>query len=181
MYPGFRFIPMILSLVISSATFLYSPAIAKTQLTSGAIQEVDRETVNELLAIFDEAEHAAQTHDMNKIMEIYSDGYAYHGLKKSDIKAIWSKLFEHYKDLESVHSFSVIRKGGSAGSLVVEITCTGVIWGTSKQSNLRTPVDSWFEEIHYLTKEDGRWRIIGHASGETEPPIKFGIAPHPLF
>ena len=176
-----RFRSLLIGLLITSTTVLHCPATAKTQLTPTSIQEVDRETVNELLATFEQAERAMQSHDLDGIMSIYADKYAYHGLKKSDVKGIWSKLFQHYKELESVHTFSVIRKGGSAGSLVVEITCTGVIWGTSKQSNLRTPVDSWFEEIHYLTKEDGRWRIIGHASGETEPPIQFGIAPHPLF
>ena len=170
-----------MSLLISSMVVLHSPAMAKTQLTPTAAQEVDGETMKELLAIFDQAEQAMQSHDLDGIMGIYADDYAYHGLKKSDIKAIWGKLFEHYKDLESIHSFSVIRKGGSAGHLIVEITCTGVIWGTSRQTSLRTPIDSWYEETHYLTKENGRWRIIGHASGELEPLIQFGIAPHPLF
>jgi ketosteroid isomerase-like protein len=181
MVTRFYFTLILISLLISSTTVSYSPAIAKTQFTPTTVQEVDRQTVNELLATFEQAEHAMQSHDLDGIMDVYADKYAYHGLKKSDIKAIWSKLFQHYKELESIHTFSVIRKGGSAGNLIVEITCTGVIWGTSKQNDLRTPVDSWYEEIHYLTKENGRWRIIGHASGETEPPIQFGMAPHPLF
>lgn len=181
MSAGFRFISIIFSLVISSATFLYSPAIAKTQLTSSAIQEVDREMVKELLATFEQAERAMQSHDLDGIMDLYADDYGYHGLKKSDIKAIWSKLFQHYKELESVHTFSVIRKGGLVGKLSVEITCTGVIWGTSKQTSLRTPIDSWYEEIHFLRKENDRWRILGHAGGEIQPVMQFGIAPHPLF
>ena len=175
------FNPLLICLVIASMTVLPCAATGKTQVNSNSTQEVDRETVNELMAIFDQAEQAMQSHDLDGIMAIYADDYAYHGLKKSDIKAIWTKLFEHYNELESMHTFSVIRKGGSAGNLTVEITCTGVIWGTSKQSKLRTPVDSWAEEIHYITKDNGRWRIIGHASGEIEPPIQFGIAPHPLF
>lgn len=176
----FRFNPMVVSLLIGLTVALHSPAMAKTQVTTTTLQEVDHDTMNELLAAFDQAEHAMRLRNLDGIMAIYSDKYAYHRLKKSDIKTIWAKLFEHYTELESVHTFSVIRKG-APGTHTVEITCTGVIWGTSKLSNLRTPVDSWYDEIHYLTKENGRWRIIGHASGETEPPIQFGIAPHPLF
>lgn len=41
-------------------------------------------------------------------------------------------------------------------------------------------MDSWFEEVHYLVKEDGVWRIIGNAGGTAETP-RFGHAPHPLF
>lgn len=181
MFTRFHLNPVLVSLLIGSTVALHSPVLAKTQITTTTLQEVDQDTVNELLATFEQAERAMRLRDLDGVMAIYSDKYAYHRLKKSDIKAIWRKLFEHYKELESIHTFSVIRKGGSAGHLVVEITCTGVIWGTSKENHLRTPVDSWFEEIHYLTKENGRWRIIGHASGETEPPIQFGIAPHPLF
>jgi ketosteroid isomerase-like protein len=155
--------------------------MAKTQLTPTVVQEVDRETVNELLAIFEQAEQAMHSHNLDGIMKIYADDYAYHGLKKADIKGIWSKLFEHYRELESIHSFAVIRRGGLVDKPTVEITCTGVIWGTSKQTSLRTPVDSWYEEIHYLRKENGRWRIIGHAGGEIQPLMQFGIAPHPLF
>jgi len=176
-----HFWPMLLSILISSTIGLHAVVIAKTQVISTTEQEVDRETMGELLAVFEQAERAMQSHDLDGIMGIYADQYAYHGLKKSDIEAIWSKLFEHYKELESVHTFSAIRRGGSVGKFTVEITCTGVIWGTSKQTSLRTPIDSWYEEIHYLTKENGRWQIIGHAGGEVEPPIQFGIAPHPLF
>ena len=153
---------------------------AKTQLTSGAIQEVDTETLNELLATFEQAEKAMHAHDLDGIMALYSEEYIFHGLRKADIRKIWSDLFEHYKELESIHTFSVIRTVGSGTKLTAEMTCTGVVWGTSKDTTLRTPIDSWFEEIHYLRKENGRWRIVGHVGGETKPVLQFGIAPHPL-
>lgn len=154
---------------------------AKTQLTPNTIQEVEQQTVNELLATFEQAERAMQAHDLDGILALYSDDYEYHGLKKADIRNIWRQLFEHYQELESVHTFSMIRRVGPANKLTAEMTCTGVIWGTSKQTTLRTPVDSWFEEVHYLRKENGRWRIVGHASGDIQPVLQFGIAPHPLF
>jgi ketosteroid isomerase-like protein len=156
-------------------------AEAKTQVTSSTILEADPQTVKELLATFEQAEQAMQARDLDGIMALYSDEYLYHGLKKADIKRIWTQLFDKYKELESFHTFSVIRTTGSGSKLTAEITCTGVVWGTSKDTTLRAPVDSWYEEVHYLKKENDRWRIVGHAGGESQPALQFGIAPHPLF
>jgi ketosteroid isomerase-like protein len=156
-------------------------AVAKTQLMPGGIQEVDQETLKELLSTFEQAELAMQAHDLDRIMALYSDEYLYHGLTKADVQKIWKQLFEHYKELESVHTFSVIRLVGSGSKPVAEMTCTGVIWGTSKDTTLRSPVDSWHEEIHYMKKENGRWRIVGNVGGESIPVLRFGVAAHPLF
>lgn len=154
---------------------------ARTQLTASTIQEVDTSTLKELLNTFELAEQAMQDHDLDGIMAVYSEGYLYHGLKNEDIRKIWKQLLDAYSEFESVHTFSVIRVVGSQGKMIVEMTCTGVIWGTSKVTTLRAPIDSWYEEIHYLRREDGRWRIVGHVGGESEPALQFGVAAHPLF
>ena len=78
-------------------------------------------------------------------------------------------------------TFSVVRLVGSGSKLVGGMTCSGVVWGTSKDTTLRSPVDSWYEEIHYLKKENGRWRIVGNVGGESIAVLQFGVAPHPLF
>ena len=156
-------------------------ADAKTQLLPGGIQEADSDTLNELLSTFEQAEQAIQVRDLDKIMALYSEDYLYHGLKKADVRKIWKQLFDHYKELESFHTFSVVRASGSAGKLVVEMTCSGELWGTSKDTTLRSPIDSWYEEIHFLKKENGRWRIAGNVGGESIPVLQFGVAPHPLF
>jgi ketosteroid isomerase-like protein len=161
-------------------TSMPSTVRAKTQLMSGGIQDVDPQTLKELLSTFEQAEQAMQAHDLDGIMALYSHDYLYHGLKKEDVQKIWKQLFDYYKELESFHTFSVVRTVGSGSKVVAEITCTGVVWGTSKDTTLRTPVDSWYEEIHYLKKENGRWRIVGNV-GESQPVLQFGIAPHPLF
>jgi hypothetical protein len=114
-------------------------------------------------------------------MALYSEEYRYHGLKKEDIRKIWKQLFDAYNELESFHTFSVIRAVGSTGKVTVEMTCTGAIWGTSKVTTLRSPIDSWYEEIHYLRQEDGRWRIVGNVGGESDTILQFGVAAHPLF
>ena len=156
-------------------------AVAKTQVTASTIQEVNSATLAELLSTFEQAEQAMQAHDLDGIMALYSDDYHYQGLKKADIRKVWAQLFDHYKDLESFHTFSVIRTVGTASKLTAEMTCTGVVWGTAKNTKLRSPVDSWYEEVHFLKKENGRWRITGNAGGESEPILPFGTAPHPLF
>ena len=158
-----------------------TPAIAKTQTTANTIQEVDSTTLAELLSTFEQAELAMQANDLDGIMALYSDDYYYHGLKKADIRKVWAQLFDHYKSLESFHTFSVIRTVGAGSKLIAEITCTGVVWGTAKNTKLRSPVDSWYEEVHFLKKENGRWKITGNAGGESEPILPFGTAPHPLF
>jgi ketosteroid isomerase-like protein len=170
-----------LCLILSLGPFTASHVDAKTQLTPATIQEVEQTTVDELLKTFQLAEEALQAQDLDGIMALYADEYAYHGLKKADIKNIWRQLFDHYTELESVHSFSMIRRVGPASKLTAEMTCTGVVWGTSKQTSLRAPIDSWYEEIHYLRKDNGRWKIVGHAGGESKPVLQFGVAPHPLF
>lgn len=172
-----------IAFALSMSVFAWEvPALeAKTHLTPSTIQEVEQETVNELLATFEQAEQAMQAHDLDGIMALYSDEYEYHGLKKADIRNIWRQLFDNYRELESVHTFSMIRRVGPAQKLTAEMACTGVIWGTSRKTTLRTPIDSWFEEIHYLKKENGLWKIVGHAGGNVQPVLQFGIAPHPLF
>ena len=156
-------------------------ADAKTHLMPDGIKEVDAETLKELLSTFEQAEQAMAARDIDRIMALYSDDYLYHGLKRADVRQIWKQLFDHYKELESFHTFSVVRTVGAGTKLVAEMTCSGVLWGTSTDTTLRSPVDSWYEEVHYLKKENGRWRIVGNVGGESIPVLQFGVAPHPLF
>jgi ketosteroid isomerase-like protein len=169
--------------LLTACVWLGLPAAAdtKTHLLPGGMQEVDSETLKELLFTFEQAELAMQAQDLDRIVALYSDEYLFHGFKKADLQKIWKQLFDHYKDLESFHTFSVVRLAGSGVHQVAEITCSGVLWGTSRDTTLRSPVDSWYEEIHYLKKENGRWRIVGNAGGEAIPVLQFGVAPHPLF
>jgi hypothetical protein len=113
-------------------------------------------------------------------MALYATQYNYHGLKQTDVRKIWSNLFEEYSDISEVHFFSKIAKVGSSSTAIIEVTCTGSLSGVSKTSGLRVPIDSWYEEVHFLTLDGGTWRIRGNA-GETPRVLPFGTAPHPLF
>jgi hypothetical protein len=153
---------------------------AKTQILAGTTLEADEKTVAEIMAVFDRAEKASESRDVDGLMALYSKSYNYHGLRKSDVRKIWSDLFDQYDRIETVHLFTRIMKVGSGSDAVVEVTCTGGLWATSKISNLRVPIDSWYGEVHFLAQEDGTWRIRGNV-GDRPTVLPFGTAPHPLF
>jgi hypothetical protein len=153
---------------------------ATTSIPQGAVVEVDQATVKQVLDVFHKAEAAIAAGNPDGIMMLYATQYNYHGLKHADVRKIWSDLFEEYRDLSEVHFFSKIVKVGSGSNAIIEVTCTGSLSGLSKISGLRVPIDSWYEEVHYLTLEDGAWRIRGNA-GDQPRVLPFGTAPHPLF
>jgi len=153
---------------------------ATTSIPQGTVVEVDQATVNQILHVFHKAESAIDAGNLDGIMALYATQYNYHGLKQADIRKIWFDLFKEYRNLVDVHFFSKIAKVGSGSNAIIEVTCTGILSGISKTSGLRVPIDSWHEEVHFLTLEGGVWRIHGNA-GETPRGLAFGTAPHPLF
>jgi hypothetical protein len=153
---------------------------ATTSIPPGSFVEVDQATVNQILDVFHKAEAAIAVGNLDGVMALYATQYNYHGLKQADVRKIWSNLFEEYRDINEVHFFSKIAKVGSGSNAIIEVTCTGSLSGISKTSGLRVPIDSWYEEVHFLMREGGIWRIRGNA-GETPRVLPFGTAPHPLF
>ena len=153
---------------------------AATSISQEAFVQVDQTTVNQILDVFQQAETAIAAGDLDRIMALYATQYNNHGLKQADIRKIWRDLFEEYRDLSEAHVFSQIVTVGSGSNAIIEVTCTGSLSGLSKITGLRVPLDSWYEEVHYLTREDGVWRIRGNA-GDRPRVLQFGTAPHPLF
>ena len=153
---------------------------AATSISQKGFVQVDQTTVNQILDVFQQAETAIAAGDLDRIMALYATEYNYHGLKQADIRKIWRDLFEEYRDLSEAHVFSQIVTVGSGSNAIIEVTCTGNVSGLSKTSGLRVPIDSWHEEVHYLTREGGVWRIRGNA-GDRPRVLSFGKAPHPLF
>ena len=153
---------------------------ASTSISQGSVVEVDQATVSQILDVFHKADAAIAAGNLDRIMALYATQYNNHGLKQADIRKIWRDLFEEYRDLSGAHIFSQIVKVGSGSNAIIEVTCTGSLSGLSKITGLRVPLDSWYEEVHYLTREDGVWRIRGNA-GDQPRVLPFGTAPHPLF
>jgi hypothetical protein len=137
--------------------------------------------VKGLLAAFERAESALKKEDLDALMQFYAPAYDYHGLKGSDVRRIWSEVFEHYNSVESLHLFSDIKVMQVNNELRAEVTCTGGLYGTDERTGNRMTLDSWFREVHYLVKEEGVWRFLGNA-GEIPTSAPFASAPHhPLF
>lgn len=156
-------------------------AEAMTQILPEAQVEIDRQTLLELTSTFDQAEEAIRARNLDGLMALYSDHYRYHGMNKADVRKIWAKLLKEYELIANIHTFSAIRATGAGPKSLVEITCAGALWATSKDSKARIPIDSWHQEVHRLVKEHGTWRIIGNPGGTAKRPQLFGTAPHPLF
>ncbi|TKB60679.1 MAG: hypothetical protein E8D49_06245 [Nitrospira sp.] len=153
---------------------------AATSISQKGFVQVDQVTISEILDVFYQGETAIAAENLDRIMALYATEYNYHELKQADIRKIWRGLFEEYRDLSEAHVFSQIVKVGSGSNAIIEVTCTGNLSGLSKTSGLRVPIDSWYEEVHYLTREGGVWRIRGNA-GDRPRVLSFGKAPHPLF
>lgn len=153
---------------------------AATSISREAFVQVDQTTVDQILEVFHQGETAIVAGNLDHIMALYATQYNYHGLKQADIRKIWRDLFEEYRDLSGAHIFSQIVKVGSGSNAIIEVTCTGSLSGLSKTTGLRVPIDSWYEEVHYLTREGGVWRIRGNG-GDQPRVLPFGTAPHPLF
>ncbi|HSL04985.1 MAG TPA: hypothetical protein VK901_15765 [Nitrospiraceae bacterium] len=153
---------------------------ATTSIQKSAVVEVDQATVNQILDVFHKADAAIEAGNVDGIMALYATQYNYHGLKQTDVRKIWFDLLEEYHDLSEVHFFLKIVTVGSGSNAIIEVACSGNLSGRSKTSGLRVPIDSWYEEVHYLKHEGGVWRIQGNA-GETPLVLPFGTAPHPLL
>lgn len=157
-----------------------SPALARTEITPDPETRAPQKVIDEIHSTFEEAEKAIGAGDLDGLMKFYSNDYEYHGLKKEDIRKMWKDLFAKYRRIETKHFLSKFVTKGDGKAKTAEITCTGNLWATSRESGKRESIDSWFEEVHYLVFEDGMWRVRGNA-GKATHSFQFGTAPHPLF
>ena len=154
--------PIIFHLLITCLTGI-GIGEAKIVVPSGSMIEIEAITLEAVVATFEEAEdRRSKPTTLNKVMALYSPQYNYHGLKRDDVRKIWKDLFDEYQEIASTHLFTKIAKVGAGRDAVLEVTCTGHLSARSKTSGLYVPIDSWYEEVHYLVFEEGAWRIRGN-------------------
>jgi len=155
-------------------------ARAKIVVPEGSVIDVGKPILKAVMGMFERADQAVKSRDLDNVMTFYSSQYNYHGLKKDAIRKVWKELFEEYEEIASTHLLTKFSTVGSGSQAVLEVTCTGHLWGRSKTSDLYIPLDSWHEEVHYLVFEEGEWRIRGNL-GDIPRTLPFGTSPHPLF
>ncbi len=112
-------------------------------------------------------------------MAVYSENYGNFGLTKDDMEKVWSNLFAEYRRFSSNHSMSGIEVT-SGENPTAEVTCSGSLWATSKETGRRVSIDSWLWEVHILVREEGTWRIRGPGKNAIRM-LQFGATLHPLF
>ncbi len=170
----------VLAIGLTVAAFRPS-ARAASQVLPNAKVEADERTVLEIISTFDQAQEAIRSRDLDTLMSLYSDRYRYYELRKDGVRHLWADLFAHYDYISNMHTFGAIKLVASGETPRAEIVCTGALWAVSKDTNERIRIDSWHDEVHYLVKEEGTWRIIGSAGAQLPRLPQFGTAPHPLF
>ena len=158
-----------------------TPLAAAVEFAPGVGADADQPIIKELVAAFNEAEKAVKKADLDTLMKFYATTYNYHGLKRSDVRRVWEEVFLHYRDISSSHLFTELKLVQTEGAGKAYVTCTGGLYGTEIQTGKPIIIDSWVREVHYLVKEEGRWRFLGNA-GVAAGHVPMGSAPHhPLF
>jgi len=173
--------------VVLATTLLYSlchhptPAGAAVEVVPGMVAEGDQGMMGDIVAAFDRAESAVQKADIDALMEFYSTAYNYHGLKRSDVRRVWSEVFAHYREISSKHVFTELKLVKADGLKKAQVTCTGGLYGTEKQTGKPITIDSWVNEVHFLVKEKGAWRFLGNKGGDVPFAPPASAPHHPLF
>ena len=174
-------------MVLVTATMLFTrshhpaPSAAAVEIAPALLGETTQTLGKELVAAFDRAESAVQQADIEALMRFYANGYNYHGLKRSDVRRVWTEVFSHYGQITSKHLFTELKVVRAGTQTKAFVTCTGGLYGTDKESGKPVTIDSWVREVHFLVKDTGSWQFLGNV-GELPPEVPPTSAPHhPLF
>ncbi len=154
------------------------PLMAETVIGKNAEIHALPEEVKELMSTFEKSDKAIQSKNLNGLMNSYSKNYAHLGADRNEIRKVWTRLFQDYKELLIGHTFNRIHIDRS--KRMAYIVCTGLVFGINTRTGKKERIDGWVDEVHYLIHEEGEWKIFGHDTESIEPG-QFGVAFHPLF
>lgn len=158
-----------------------TPSAAAVEIAPGVVGETHQKIAKELVQAFDRAELAVQHADLEALMLFYDEGYNYHGLKRSDVRRVWTEVFSHYGQIMSKHLFTELKVERAGTRTKVYVTCTGGLYGTDKDSGKPVTIDSWVGEVHFLVNDKGTWKFLGNV-GKAFGDVPATSAPHhPLF
>jgi ketosteroid isomerase-like protein len=154
-----------------------SAATAETQFPKPSKNNADAKTMEEFRQFYEEIEKALKAENVTKIMSFYADDYLHHGITKKQLKFMWLEVFGNFDELYSVHVFTKITVYGNDAILV----CTGGLFGVVSKGEDYTTVDQWVTENHWLTKVDGKWKMIGGATRPSPRQRGGRMELHPFF
>ena len=171
---------MLLGIMIVSRCHHPTPSTGAVEIAPAGITS-EQQVLKELVAAFDQAEIAVQQANVEALMSFYGKDYNYHGLRRPDVRRVWTEVFNQYGHVRSRHMFSDLKVVQEGSQKTAFVTCTGGLYGTDKDSGTSITIDSWVGEVHSLVKENDRWKFQGNVRG-ISPFVPPTSAPHhPLF
>ena len=171
---------MLAGMMLVSRCHHPTPSAAAVEIATGVVGNADQTIAKELAAAFDRAEVAVQQGDLDALMHFYEKDYNYHGLKRSDVRRVWTEVFSHYGQIVSRHLFTELKVVRTGSVMKAFVTCTGGLYGTDKESGKSVTIDSWVSEVHFLVKDNSTWKFLGNVGGAL-PEIPATSAPHHPF
>ena len=172
---------MLAGLVLLSRFHDPTPSAAAVEIVPRTLVDKYQKVMKELVAAFDRAEVAVQQSDLEALMQFYSGGYNYHGLRHADVRRVWGEVFDHYQAVSSKHVFTELKLEKKGTIQKAFVTCTGGLYGTEKDTGKPITIDSWVNEVHFLVKENGEWKFLGNAGGSAPAALPTSAPHHPLF
>ena len=139
---------------------------------------VNEKTFKEISRFFHDSEKAIETKDLDALMALYSDNYTNGPHNKKSVEGIWKVVFSKFDDMATVHNMSIVT--GSSDSDLIIIRCSGMLLGIPTGEKNLISIDNWVNNDHILSKEDGKWKLIG-TFGKEQKRFWFDKPLHPLF
>jgi ketosteroid isomerase-like protein len=170
-------IASLLMVLTAALVFSVMPARANIQLPDADQIVANYEAMQELRTFYDEVEAALKTEDIGRIMALYADDYLHQGITKRQLRFMWLEIFNAYDDLYSIHAFSNIHVTGEDAIL----NCTGALMGIETGQKDFIAVDRWIMLNHWLTRINGKWKMVGGASHTGATLKESKDDSHPLF
>lgn len=159
-----------------AAAYVFSD-IFSVKMDPASKKELGEKTFGEVLDFFKEAERAIETKNTEKLMALYSNNYANGVHDKKSARKIWERIFATFDKMATRHNMKIVM---SSSEDIIIIQCTGLLTGTPKGEKYPATIDSWNNQNHVISKENGRWKLLG-ASGLERKRLWFDNPMHPLF
>jgi hypothetical protein len=184
---GFRVKPLLV-FVIGLFVFIVSvPDVALAmELSESHVINIDpaskkkigAKVWGEVKQFFTDAETAIETENLEMLIGLYSANYNNGVHTKESVKRVWKRIFKQLSNMATIHNMRFITT--TPNSNVMIIRCSGLLLGVPQGEKNLITVDNWTDIDHVLSKEDGKWKLIG-TSGHEQKRFWFDKPMHPLF
>lgn len=141
-------------------------------------KQVGEKVWSDIKTFFHEAERAIETENMEALMALYSKNYKNGEHTKKSAEKIWKRIFSQINNMSTIHNMRFITI--TSDSDVMILRCSGILLGIPKGERNLITIDNWTNADHVLTKESGKWKLIG-TYGSDRKRFWFGRPMHPLF